>query len=101
MNHKSKNIKLQIDFDNNVYLPLLFGEHNVHLAKIESSLDVVLSPRGNKLMILGSASQAKRAHKTLEHLYDLVRSDKTLDLADVTGVLRMTELKGQSEEVIK
>ena len=92
MRSKSQNTKLQIEFDDNTILPLLFGEHNTHLVKIENELDVVLSSRGNKLIILGPEMQSKKAHNVLINLYDQAKKDQELALADVDGVLRMAEL---------
>ncbi len=49
---------LQIDFDDNRLLPLLFGAHDRHLAQIEQRLDVSLTSRGNQLIISGPAAGA-------------------------------------------
>ena len=92
MRSKSQNIKLQIEFDDNTLLPLLFGEHNTHLANIENRLGVVLSSRGNRVEILGSEMQSKKAHDVLINLYDQAKKDQKLALADVDGVLRMADL---------
>ena len=89
---KSQNIKLQIEFDDNTLLPLVFGEHNTHLVKIEKKLDVILNSRGNKVIIFGSEMQSKKAHSVLINLYDQAKKDQKLALADVDGVLRMADL---------
>ena len=42
---------IHINFDDNSLLPLLFGEHDRHLARIEQKLGVSLASRGNRLAI--------------------------------------------------
>ena len=46
----------QIEFDDNLLLPLLYGERDQHLDRIERQLGVSLVPRGNRLTIAGPAS---------------------------------------------
>ena len=45
--------RVQLQFDDNSLLPLLFGEHDRNLARIEQELGVSLVSRGNKLAISG------------------------------------------------
>ena len=44
-----------VQFDDNSLLPLLFGQHDQNLARIEQQLGVSLVSRGNRLAISGSA----------------------------------------------
>ncbi|HSK39660.1 MAG TPA: phosphate starvation-inducible protein PhoH, partial [Arenibaculum sp.] len=37
-----------MQFDDNRLLPLLYGEHDSHLARIENQLGVALISRGNR-----------------------------------------------------
>jgi phosphate starvation-inducible protein PhoH and related proteins len=84
-----KTVNLQIEFDDNTLLPLLFGEHNAHLAKIEQKLDVVLNSRGNTVAISGPDDQAETAYNVLNSLYDQARKGREIDSAEVDGALRM------------
>ena len=43
----------QLEFDDNLLLPLLYGERDQHLDRIERQLGVSLVPRGNRLAIAG------------------------------------------------
>ena len=54
---------LQIDFDDNRLLPLLFGAHDKHLAQIEQQLPVSLTSRGNQLIISGPPEAAALARR--------------------------------------
>ena len=51
----------QIEFDDNLLLPLLYGERDAHLDQIERQLGVALVPRGNRLTISGSPSATEIA----------------------------------------
>ncbi len=80
---------LQIEFDDNKLLPMLFGSHNAHLAKIEQKLDVVLNSRGNTVAISGPQDQAEAAEEVLTRLYDQAKKGHEIDAAEVDGTLRM------------
>jgi phosphate starvation-inducible protein PhoH and related proteins len=84
-----KTTNLQIEFDDNTLLPLLFGEHNAHLAKIEQKLDVVLNSRGNTVAISGPDDQTETAYNVLNSLYDQAKKGREIDGAEVDGALRM------------
>jgi len=67
---------LHVNFEDNSLLPLLFGEHDRNLAKIEQSFDVRVASRGNVLAITGPQEQADAARQTFERLYDRLVADK-------------------------
>jgi len=100
---ETEEANLQIEFDDNMLLPLLFGEHNVHLAKVENKLNVVLYNKGNTLLISGSAGQVKLAHNVMTDLYAQAKKGREIDSSDVDGVLRMSDLdaKDMTQESIK
>ena len=52
---------IEISFDDNRRLPLLFGEHNANLTRIERQLGVKLATRGNVVSIAGPAGSAEAA----------------------------------------
>ena len=49
----SKDNSKTISFDDNLILPVIFGEHDKYLKVIETELEVQILPRGNFLKILG------------------------------------------------
>src|SRR5205814_482370 len=55
----------QLEFDDNLLLPLLYGERDQHLDRIERQLGVSLVPRGNRLAIAGPASATEVARLIL------------------------------------
>ncbi len=59
----------RMTFDDNALLPVLYGNHDRHLVRIEQLANVQLSARGNQLAIAGSADDAAVAHKAIAGLY--------------------------------
>jgi phosphate starvation-inducible PhoH-like protein len=81
----------QIEFDDNLLLPLLYGERDAHLDQIERQLGVALVPRGNRLTISGSPSATEIAHLALASLYDKLKRGHEVDVAAVDAALRFAQ----------
>jgi phosphate starvation-inducible protein PhoH and related proteins len=81
----------QIVFDDNLLLPLLYGERDAHLDQIERQLGVALVPRGNRLSISGTPSATEIAHLALTNLYDKLKRGHEVDLAAVDAALRFAQ----------
>src|SRR5690606_5919977 len=62
-----------IQFDDNALLPLLYGEHDQNLLRIEQQLGVSLASRGNRLAISGPASSVEAANAALTALYQRLK----------------------------
>jgi phosphate starvation-inducible PhoH-like protein len=80
-----------LQFDDNTLLPLLFGEHDRHLARIEQKLGVRLSSRGNRVAIQGPHSGREAARDALLALYDRLRRGLDVDLGEVDAAVRLAE----------
>ena len=80
---------LHLQFDDNTLLPLLFGEHDRHLARIEQALGVSLVSRGNHVAISGPPSAAERAREALMFLYDRLRRGLIVDQGEVDAAVRL------------
>jgi phosphate starvation-inducible PhoH-like protein len=78
-----------IEFDNNDLLPMLYGEFDRHLARIEQELEVSLSSRGNRIAISGAPSQAAIARDALAALHDRLAGGLTVDIAEVDAAIRL------------
>ena len=74
---------LHVNFEDNSLLPLLFGEHDRHLAKIEQSFDVRVASRGNVLAITGPQERAEEAKHTFERLYDRLVAENMIAPGDM------------------
>ena len=82
---------LTMTFGNNTLLPLLLGDHDRHLARIEQKLGVRLACRGNRIAISGTSEQVAAAEAALAALYRQLEHGDVLDGPKVDGVLRMMD----------
>ena len=87
---------LTFDFEDNRLLPLLFGERDQYLAKIEDTLNVIISARGNHLVVTGDAHQAEVAQAVLKKLYDRLKKGLVVSTADVDAALRLQKGKADT-----
>jgi phosphate starvation-inducible PhoH-like protein len=81
----------QLEFDDNLLLPALYGERDQHLDRIERQLGVSLVPRGNRLSIAGPASATEIARRAISQLYERVRQGQEIDTAAVEAALRLAQ----------
>lgn len=81
--------RIDVQFDDNRLLPMLYGEHDRHLARIESLLGVSLISRGNTLTISGPSDAAETARTALNGLYGRLTRGQTIDGGEVDGAVRM------------
>jgi phosphate starvation-inducible PhoH-like protein len=80
---------VHIQFDDNSLLPLLFGAHDKHLARIEKQLDVSLASRGNHVTIAGPADAAETARTALRNLYTQIKNGESVNESLIDAVVRM------------
>jgi phosphate starvation-inducible PhoH-like protein len=83
-----------LEFDDNSLLPVLFGEHDRHLARIEQLLGVSITSRGNCIAISGPPGQTGVAKDALLSLHKRVRKGKPLDMGEVDAAVRMVDQPG-------
>jgi phosphate starvation-inducible PhoH-like protein len=81
--------RAQLEFDDNLLLPLLYGERDQHLARIERQLGVSVVTRGNRLVISGSASATGVARLALSKLYYGLKRGQEVDLPAVEAAIRL------------
>jgi phosphate starvation-inducible PhoH-like protein len=81
--------RAQLEFDDNRLLPLLYGERDQHLARIERQLGVSVVTRGNRLAISGSASATGVARLALSKLYYGLKRGQEVDLPAVEAAIRL------------
>jgi phosphate starvation-inducible PhoH-like protein len=78
-----------LKFDDNSLLPLLYGEHDQNLARIESQLGVSVASRGNRLAVSGPADAVKSANIALEALYERLKKGLQVGDGEVDAAVRM------------
>ena len=82
---------LYVSFEDNALLPLLFGEHDRNLARIEQLLEIAIVPRGNMVAINGPAGPAQIAKDALTGLYGRAKRGRPIDMGEVDAAVRMAE----------
>jgi len=91
-----------LSFDDNGLVPLLFGDHDRHLARIEQRLGVALSSRGNQVAVTGPDGSADAAVTVLNALYDRLKGGLPVTLAEVDAAVRIArEPDGESAPLIE
>ncbi len=82
--------ELILEFSDNDYVPVLFGEYNDHLSYLEKKLDINISDRGNLLRISGHKEDITKAQITLQSLHTRLVSGELQNItrADIDGELR-------------
>ncbi len=83
--------KSQLEFDDNLLLPALYGERDEHLDRIERQLGVSLVPRGNRLSISGPASATEIVRLALTRLYERLKQGQEIDIAAIEAALRLAQ----------
>ncbi len=76
-------------FDDNRLLPLLFGEHNTHLTRIEYALDVKTQDRGNTVEVCGPASAIDKAERVMNALWERLRRGEAVHGTDIDAAIRL------------
>jgi len=92
-----------LKFDDNRLLPMLYGDFDRHLARVEQALGVSLSSRGNAVTITGDADDVAIARACLQALYDRLRNRQNVDMAEVDAALRLARsaaAAGRAEIVV-
>jgi phosphate starvation-inducible PhoH-like protein len=80
---------LHLQFDDNRLLPLLFGQHDQNLARIEQELGVSLVSRGNQLAISGPPAAGTTARPVLTGLYQRLKRGLDVDRGEVDAAMRL------------
>jgi len=80
-----------MQFDDNALLPLLYGEHDRNLARIEVRLGIRLGSRGNRLTITGAPERTEVAEAALAALWRRLQKGEHVGSAEVEAAMRMAE----------
>jgi phosphate starvation-inducible PhoH-like protein len=81
-----------LTFADNALLPLLLGDHDRHLVRLEQGLGVRLSCRGNRVAIAGDAQRVEAAQLALTALYRRLERGAGVAGSDVDAAIRMSEV---------
>lgn len=78
-----------LEFEDNLLLPSLYGEHNVNLARIEHEFGCELSGKGNLLSIEGPEEACNLSRDVLLNLYQRLEEGGEITIEDVDGAIRL------------
>jgi len=83
-----------LQFNDNALLPLLLGDHDRHLVRLEKGLGVRLSCRGNRVAISGGdPDRVEAAQAALTGLYKRLERGNAVGSAEVDAAIRMTDAR--------
>ena len=80
-----------LQFNDNTLLPLLLGDHDRHLVRIEQALGVRLSCRGNRVAIVGEPARVDTAQATLEGLWRRLERGESVGRPEVEAAIRLAD----------
>jgi phosphate starvation-inducible PhoH-like protein len=80
---------ISIVFQDNSLLPMLYGENDSHLAKIEKKFNVTAASRGNTLALSGERLDVQHSKAVLEALYADLKKGGEVGPAQVDAAIRM------------
>ncbi|PIR33219.1 MAG: phosphate starvation-inducible protein PhoH [Alphaproteobacteria bacterium CG11_big_fil_rev_8_21_14_0_20_44_7] len=84
---KKPNI-INLSFDNNKALQILYGEENSNLKIIEEKLQVKIAARGNMLAIEGAKNASGKAEELLQNLYQKALKNQHIGESEISDGLR-------------
>jgi len=91
LDKKPESISMQ--FANNALLPMLYGEDDKNLLKIEKSFGVVATSRGNMLALTGEPHAVHTSREILQGLYNKLESGAEISSSQVDAAIRMANPK--------
>ncbi len=80
-----------LHFGDNALLPLLLGDHDRHLVRLEQGLGVRMSCRGNRVAIAGTPAKVEAAQAALTGLWRRLERGEGVSGSDVDTAIRMSE----------
>ena len=80
-----------LQFRDNTLLPLLLGDHDRHLVRLEQGLGVRMSCRGNRVAIAGDPARVDAAQAALEGLWRRLERGEGVGRGEVETAIRMAE----------
>ncbi len=80
-----------LQFQDNTLLPLLLGDHDRHLVRIEQGMGVRVSCRGNRVAITGEPARVEATQLALAGLWRRLEKGDGVSMSDVDAAIRMTE----------
>ncbi|MEJ0009993.1 MAG: PhoH family protein [Alphaproteobacteria bacterium] len=80
---------VNVFFEHNQYLPMLYGDHDAHLERIEERLNVALIARGNMVSITGHKRDIDATERLMQTLYRQIENGGAVGEAEVDAAIRL------------
>ncbi len=87
--------ELVLTFDNNKLIGQLFGQFDQHLALLEKHLGIEAVASGNYVRLKGAPAGTNKARAVLLEAWKRLKDGKTLELADLEGIVRIVQNQGE------
>lgn len=88
-NGEPQGVSVNLVFRDNTLLPMLFGESDAHLSRIEKKFNVQAATRGNMLAISGEKANVEASRGVIEGLYADLEKGGEVGMAEVDAAIRM------------
>jgi phosphate starvation-inducible PhoH-like protein len=86
------NRAVTLQFSNNALLPMLLGDHDRHLVRIEQALGVRLSCRGNRVAIAGEPGRVEAAQTALQGLWRKLEKGEVVGRPEVEAAIKLSDV---------
>ena len=86
------NRAVTLQFSNNALLPMLLGDHDRHLVRIEQALGVRLSCRGNRVAIAGEPGRVEAAQTALQGLWSRLEKGEIIGRPEVEAAIKLSDV---------
>jgi phosphate starvation-inducible PhoH-like protein len=80
---------VNVFFEHNQYLPMLYGDRDANLARLEQLLHVTLASRGNMISITGHKRDIEATEQVLAALYKQIEAGADITEAEVDAAVRL------------
>lgn len=82
---------LDIEFKDNRLLPLLFGERDRYLQRIENNLNIMIQARGNRVTLTGCSEGVAIAEVVLQKMYERLENGQVVSVGEIDANLRLAK----------
>ena len=83
--------RIGLKFDDQDLVPLLFGEHDSHLAQIEEGLDVEIAARGNEIIITATKPRLRAAQAVFDVLWGRLQRGMEVTAEEVMAAIEVAK----------
>lgn len=95
---QEKELSIELEFQDNRLLPLLFGERDRYLQRLQVKLGVEINSRGNRVLIQGArAEDVNAARFVLEKMYGRLEHGQVVSVGEIDAAIRL--FQGNSDTI--